>query len=709
MNVDLDELVLFDDSAAVGDTFIFEPSHAEEQLGRLLVAAETGDREGDGRGLLDTAVHALQREYYRDPSRGVLASFESALHQANLVLHDLAEQGTRDWVGTFHAAVGVLAKTKLHLSTAGEGVVLLARQSRLTSVSSGLSHSPITDPLRTFAQVASGVVSTRDVLFFGTSQLNTIFRYDDLARLSIDRAAATVTTRLRQLYEDQHNTMPVAVLVASMLPEHAALTRVRDQTGWAQREPVSRVSHLAPRQPLAIHRSLFKRILFLIGMVLSLLWQRMRQVVWPLVKEGSRRSGTALYRASRTAGENVKSLARRTGDSRARLVPQKISVGHIRERFRLLPRSSKFFAVMALILALALSASLILLQKKRTADEQIQRTSELLHEARTKKEAADTALIYDNRDQAHTLLGEAHGLAQQIETTRLYQEQTQELLAGIVIAQDRLNKVTRLTQDVVREVGDFAPTAGSDKLSRLFYLNGALYSYSARDNTIVRMATDGATSVANKTTQGIGFFVAGTTHEADKALVLITDSPGAALYDAKTQLLQKQELTLPSSEPEILSVSTYGNRMYMYDHTAGNIFGYNKTLRGYSGASAWITDDDFPRDTIRSIGIDGYIYTLHEDGSVRKLLKGVPVEFTLENIEPALSGSSRLLITADLGHLYILDPPNQRVAIFDTVGNLSRQVFLGEIQDARDIAVDPDETDLYVLAGTKVWAFSLSE
>jgi hypothetical protein len=708
MKVDLDEVVLFDDSGVLGDTFIFEPSRAEQQLGRLLVSAEIAEREGTNRDLLDTVVHALQREYYRDPRRGVLVSFESALHQANLVLHDIVEQGERDWMGSFHAAVGVLVKTTLHVSTAGDGMVLMARGGRVTCITTGLSHSPITDPLRTFAQVASGVIAVRDVLFFGTSEVSTVFRQDDLRRLVINSSAGMIATRLKQLYEDQHSEAPLAVLVASLLPEHAAYTQEQNEFERAARPPVGRVPHLAPRQPLAINNSLFRRLLVLSGRLLVSLWHQIRQVVWPIVKRGSQRGGAALYRVSRAAGRNVTTLTKRTAPA-VKMMPKRIWAPRLLGLARSLPRSSKIFALVALVLAASLVVSLVLLQKKRTADAQFQQASELLHEARTKKEAADTALIYDNRDQARALLRDAETLLERIEIIGLYHEQTSELRDGILSAQDRLDKVTRITQDAARKIGDFAAVAGSANLSRLFYLDGSLYSYSSRDNTIVRMDAAGAATVVSQTSQGIGFFVAGTIHEADKSLVLITDSPGAALYDTKTQLLQKQEISLPSGDSEVLSVATFGNRIYVYDRSAANIYGYSKTLRGYSGGDAWITDSAFPRDTVTSIGVDGYIYTLHQDGSVRKLLKGAPVEFTLESIEPALSGSARLLITENLDHIYILDPPNQRVAIFDTLGNLNRQVFLGDLAAALDIAVDADETTLYVLDGTTVWAVSLLE
>ena len=118
----------------------------------------------------------------------------------------------------------------------------------------------------------------------------------------------------------------------------------------------------------------------------------------------------------------------------------------------------------------------------------------------------------------------------------MYQAQTQDLTTEIVGVQDRLNKIIRVTPDVTRELGDFATVVGRGELSRLFYLQNALYSFDSRNNTIIKMDENGKSSVVSQTTSGIGFFTVGTTQEADKSLVLITDSPGLVLYNAKLEL-----------------------------------------------------------------------------------------------------------------------------------------------------------------------------
>lgn len=734
VRVDADDFVLFEGSGSAGETFIFEPTATEQNLGFLFAAAETDDRTGVGRELLETVVQALQREYYRDPARGMLPGFESALHQANLVLYDLTEQGVRDWMSTFHASVGVLAGASLHVSTAGAASVLLARAQRVTSITAGLSHSPITDPLRTFSQVASGVLRSRDMIFFATANFDAVYRPADLTRFVVDQSAATITLRLRQLHEDRGARLPVAALVVSILPRHLAQTAVQreDLLPERRREPVPIGSHLMPRKPIVIHRSLFRRLLVLSLALARWFCHHALATLWPYLRAGSRKGGRALMVASRLAGQRAQAGWQRirTKSQPSRVVggglqPQQLPLRRFllggarrwprlwqrtRGGFARLPRTSKVLALVALILAGALVFSVVLLQRKRTADEQIQHASELLHEARTKKEAAETALIYDNRDQARLLLTNATSLADQAAVLGVYEDQVATLRSEITGVTDRLDKITRLTPHAVQVIGDFAGVLPQTTPITLLYLNGDLYTFDPATNAIAKMARSGGeVSLVNQTTQGIGFFVRGVTHAADKLLILQTDEPGVAVYDVKANLLQKQDIAWPGTSPDIVALAVFGSRLYAFDRASHNVYTYAKTLRGYSGGEAWITAADFPGETVTDMGVDGNIYTLHRDGVVRKLFKGELVDFTLEAVDPPLSADTSLLINEELGKIYLLDREHRRIVVYDTKGTLLRQFSLSPEAAPTDIAVDPDETTLYVLSGTQVLAAPLKE
>jgi len=455
---DASELVLSNDEGISVEAYLFDPSPAEVGLGHLFAAGETEARDGVGKELLDMTISALQKEYYRDPKRNSLASFESALHQANLVLHDAAEQGIRNWMGYFHVAVGVLAREALHVSTAGHGAIFMARRGSITELSADLSYSPITEPLRTFSQVASGTVSAGDVLFFGTSALQTAFRREDLTRIVIDHSAEHISSRLEQLYEDQQLTAALAAVVMTAVAPTVTSTPTPTASYEETPKRASVMARVTPRQPLIIERSTLRAAFAIILRTFGFALEWLRSVVWPLVIRSSKASGRAVAAASVSTGHAVGELTKQgvTRVQERRHTPSQISdqtstsrlpkVAYLpRVRATVtnipvalwssllrLPRTTKVFVVLTIVLALILVGTLSLLQRKRTEDASIQQASETLHDARTKADAAETALIYDNREQARTLLGDAETQITELAGTGVYVEEVQALQAQML-------------------------------------------------------------------------------------------------------------------------------------------------------------------------------------------------------------------------------------------------------------------------------------
>lgn len=730
---DVSELILCADERYTCETYIFEPSTTETKLGRLYAVAETEHREGVGPELLDVVIQALQREYFRDPSRGVLASFESALHQANLVLHDTAEQGVRDWMGHFHVAVGVVANTTLHISCAGEAAVLLVRRGRVTLISEDLAYSPITNPLRTFSQVASGAITPRDALFFGTAALANLFRDEDLVRFAIEQSAETITTRLQQLYDDRRAHTPVATLVITLPPTdlpHTAPVRLMGNTPPERQRQRDLATPLTPRRPLIIHRSTLRAILALIARLLLTGWQWVKTHLWPTVIKSSRSGGRLLAQAGVATGRNVKAVTQRTLQRtptttatpsfattltpRGRFpalktVPTIIRTGTtaLLTRLRTLPRTSKIFAALAIVMAIALVASLGLLQSKRAADSEIQRASEILHDVRTKQSAAETALIYDNRDQAQQLLSEARQSIGELQALNLYQTEAAELEQSITALEDRLQKITRASLSTSTVVADVSSALGNATATSLALLDDIFYTFHPTTNTIISINPEGKVADITSTTEGIGFLKLAAPHAADKNITYVTDEPGVALFAAKEGTLTTQTVSLPSTNPNITAVAAFASRLYLYDKAAQNIFSYTKTLRGYSSATPWITSADVPRDNIVSLTVDGSIYTLHSDGTIRELYKGEPTDLKVEAVEPPLTTATKLITSDAVRHLYVLDPTNKRVVIFTKKGTLVRQLIFDSTA-LQDIVISPDEQTLYALDGTRILSLPLN-
>ena len=712
---DSKELILCSDERFVCETYILEPAKGEEHLGYMFAVGEIEDRGGVGRELLDLTMSAVQREYYRDPSRSIATSFESALHQANLILHDSVEQGVKDWMGYFHVTICVLAGATLHLSVAGQATVTLIRKSSLTEISEGLAAYPVTNPLRTFSQVASGTLAARDTLYLGTANFQPLFRAEDLKRFAIDHSAATIATRLQQLYADHGLRHPLAVLVISLLPQY-----IVRPTGEArpitfgdtnkQRAVAATQASLRPRQPLDLRRSWLKTILVLAGRVAKYGWERLTREALPAAQRGSQ----ALFQASRQKYAGWRE-ARRNVPARPQLGPiplrqlPKFHMPPIRKWLTNLPRSSRIFAVLAGVFAVALIVSLLLLQNKRAEDAAIQSASETLHAARVAKDAAEAELIYDNRDKARQLLQEAETRAEELAETGLYQEELNQLRSDIKRQEDRLQRIFRVDAATPRGVGNWSEFISTPENLRLFFVDGGLYTYDPASNAILMLTSEGTASRVTQTSTGIGFFTDGAVQYADKTMTLGTDAPGIALFDTTDNSLLRQEITFPQENVEIGSIGVFGNRLYILDTISDNIYSFDKTLRGFSGGTVWITDEGVSRDTIEAIAIDGNIFTLHSDGSLERLFRGEATDFEAEPVDPALTGATNIITTEEHQYVYVVDPTHKRVVIFTKEGQLSRQIFLDSVQNMQDAAIGPKEDTLYVLDGTSVVTVSLSQ
>lgn len=722
---DVSELLLNQDERLMCESYIFEPGSGEKALGRLYIVGETEARGGIGKELFEMITQALQREYYREPSRGILASFESALHQANLVLHDAAEQGIRDWMGYFHALVAVLAGSQLHISAAGDAAAYLVRHNKATLISSDLAYSPITNPLRTFSQVASGSVTARDVLYIGTPGLAELSQPEHLASFAIEHAAATIATRLQQLYMDTNSSRAMAALVISLLPRHVSIAS-RPTPAAA---PVGRrrdtALPLAPRRPITIHRSVMHALAAIAFKAAMSFGRWLKAKAWPSIIKGSRHSGRILAKFSAVTGRNVKSLAKRwpskNDDIAAPIIAQtkRFKMPEVKSLPRRLaslarsivttmPGTSKVFAALALVLAIILVASLFLLRSQRIEDARIERASEILHDAQNKVASAENALIYNNRDQAQNFISEAINKAAELKSSNLYQPERADLEKKIASVNDRLQKVRRASSNAVKVVGDMSAHFSAESPTQLSFVNGALYTFNPKTNQIVKMDLNGTSSIASDKTIDIGFLKLATPQPADKSIIFATDTPGIAIFDAVANTLSNQQITVPGEKPAITALAAFGSRLYVYDSNQGKIFAFSKNLRGYSGGSSWLTDDKFPAKNIKSLAVDGSIFTLHSDGAVRELYKGQPQEFSLEKVAPDLSSAAKLITSETMRNLYVFDPPNKRVAIYDKKGRLLEQVVLDTAQHLSDVTINPDETVLYALNDTQILSLPLA-
>lgn len=772
------ELVSCDPEAVplLCDTYLYEPEIGEELLGALSVVLETIDLPAvsaevdtpepppeasstsalrsrplrSARNILDAIASSLREEYYRDPSRDMLASFEAALTAANATIATLVEQGMLEFLTNLHGAVSAFQGTTLHVSCTGEAAVLLARHGHLTDIGEGLSDREVRHPRMAFSNIASGAVSDQDALVLASPRLLHLVPKDRLPSFLAGKHPREAIVYLRDLLAETAHTAPFALLLLRFvrapiaLPAPgapASLPRVsgrspRPSSLFSPSPPGSLFTRprFAPRLPLRLRQTPLERFLAFLRRGGYVAWRLVVTRGVPVAARAAR-TGSAVARkaAAKTAEVTKENLAR---FRELRAAPEDRSTTHpyglgatlrslrdvhrlsegarrapvqLRRAFAAWPQSTKVFFTLTLIFAVLFAGSIIFLRQKRTEDAAIRGASERLQEARVKTDAAAAALIYDNTDEARRLLREAEQRTSALQQTPYYRDEVANLLAAIEAVKDKAERIVRISEP--QRIGDVGPVAGSGPLQGLAAVGPHLFTFNPETNAIFQLSSEtGEARTVSQTSQGIGYVRRLLALPAEVTLLLVTDSPGLALFDTARGDLVKQEINpLPEGTHEIRAAATFGSRLYLLLPERRQIFGYAKTLAGYQGGTPWLKDESVPADRAVDLGVDGYIYLLLNDGKIVKLLKGSPVEFAQSELTTPLTRPTRLLITETLKHLYVLDPPEKRVVVYDTTGALTRQFVFPSATDLRDIAIGGKEETLYLLDGTTVLKVPLKE
>lgn len=257
---------------------------------------------------------------------------------------------------------------------------------------------------------------------------------------------------------------------------------------------------------------------------------------------------------------------------------------------------------------------------------------------------------------------------------------------------DEVNKVTRVVDDIYFDLKIDDLKSDVDFMSAS--LSNLIIFSDAQRNTLQKFLIDGKklspieTTVSGKqkyltsTNFGISFL-------GEKAYFDL-DGGNNKLTENKINLLVKVS--------DITSASFY----------LGNVY-YTSGIKIYKNESEWVTNEKL--SSAVSLVIDGSIYVLTKNGEVLKFTSGKNEDFEVKGLDKPMTNPTQLLTGVDFKNLYILDKGNKRVLVLDKNGVLVKQ-FIPKLGiemwgDLKGISVSPDEKQLFVLSGTKLYKLML--
>jgi len=158
--------------------------------------------------------------------------------------------------------------------------------------------------------------------------------------------------------------------------------------------------------------------------------------------------------------------------------------------------------------------------------------------------------------------------------------------------------------------------------------------------------------------------------------LLILESGGLLEYNpswglASTQIGNKDTWALPAA------VASFFGNFYILDPQANQVLRYLPGAQGYTDAAEHYFPGDAKVDLAGAVdmAIDGSVYVLYADGTIRKFQGGSPVDFKMSDLDRPLSRPTAIFAAPDdvARYIYIADAGNRRVVQLNKDGHFVRQ------------------------------------
>lgn len=350
-----------------------------------------------------------------------------------------------------------------------------------------------------------------------------------------------------------------------------------------------------------------------------------------------------------------------------------------------------------------------------TATDALNKAQALFREAQDSNPSDDRAATLLLLSKAKNHANEA----KTADTTRRLTSVINQLLDDILRAEESLNRVTKLVPSST--IGEF-DSAGigialeplAVRLNSKFVINsvsGRVLSYAtARQGATVLRRNDVVASVTVEDPVAV----------VDRSLsAIVIDNQFNIFSIEEDQNPRLLRITGTEQWEDPVAFDNFNNNLYVLDPAANMIFKYQWTAGGYElGPTSYLD----PREAVtlsRAIdfAIDGDIFVLLADGTVRRFSGGSEVSFSLTGLEGDSLRPTQIFTDVDSESLYLADPANERIVEFDKKEG-SEGVFVRQFKyagsddffgDIRGLWVSEIDSRLIVLGKDKLRQFVLPE
>ncbi|MFH1191917.1 MAG: hypothetical protein V1655_00400 [bacterium] len=343
-----------------------------------------------------------------------------------------------------------------------------------------------------------------------------------------------------------------------------------------------------------------------------------------------------------------------------------------------------------------------LLNKEKTEEENKIIYNKSLDELEQKFVSLDANLIYNNYDKSSEILKEIKDIMRNTLAADIpeYKEKYNEVEKKVTDYNKKINKINETenpteVKNTLSEISNIAIT--KNKLALISSSLNKIEMIDIKNNT-----SDEWDMTEKNILSNLKYF---SSNGDDKISAYREEKNKPYELDLKNKKIIP--LTKSFFNGTITDIKSYAGSIYAIDTKNNQIYSYK-----YENGQKWIKDANISLENAINLVIDGNIFILKNNGEILKYFKGKKENFSLQDIEPKLTSPTKFFTNSDIKYLYILEPLNKRILVFEKECNdakcqLIAQYTSKSFTNIRDFSINEARKTMYILNDNNVYKINI--
>ena len=671
--------------------------------GQLFLSIELAKEKLDQQIIANQIMRAVSEYFYQSQSQNAENTLEEILQKLNQLLPDLAPAKIKNWFSNLNLIVGITQNNAIYLAGVGSGNVYLFQQGKISQI---LDKNPKINPAKIFSDIISGQLEEGDALVVSSDAL-----FDYIAKEKI----RTITQKyspegaVKQI-ETLLATVPDFVSFNGIFVKYASThdlefnPPVKESPQTAIEALESQVLEDEPKPDIKSSPKAIKP-----GVKTKLVFDKSALQNVPTIRKITWFFSTAkdFFHKIALVFKNIYLFCKKTylfifsKKFRREKEQELLNQGYQKletkvKQFNSL-RWQKKIAILGLSLVLLIFLqSLVFLTEKKSEQNKESSYRDTINQINNTLNEVEASLIYKDDKRAESLLLEVTDLLGKIqaksdpqaEELALVKEQTARLL----------NKVRRI--NYVPEPLELFDLSTLQNPKKIVQKNGQFYIL---DQANLYALQDKVLSVLTPLVNGDSL-----ADWPNEDRLILHNADGYQVFNLKDKQKENFSFSQNTQNTSIQDLAIYGNNMYVLDKQAKQIFKYPQSNNTFANGQAWLKAN-LDLSNASSLAVDGDLYTVLDNGQINKLNKGNIQKFDYHQPYPAIGSHAIIKTFASSKYLYLIDPANQRVVIFDKAGDIKDQYTSLKFDNLLDLTIDPAEKAIYLLNSNHLYLLAINE